>query len=128
MDVCHVQLVVLLVLWDPLMVVGFERQKNYKQQEDHGVLKGHKEDEIAGGHQEQENHRVVNESQRDHVEVDGRGRQKELEFQLNHGVVVTHEGENPEEILEEYSVGEEEEAWFWDTSLDRKKNKQTDQA
>lgn len=50
MDVCHVELVVLLVLWDPLMVVGFERQKNYEEQEDHGVLKGHKEHEIVGGH------------------------------------------------------------------------------
>lgn len=48
-DVRHVMLVVLLVLWEPLMVVDFERQKNYEEQEDHGVVKGHKEHEIVEG-------------------------------------------------------------------------------
>lgn len=38
-------------------------------------------------------------------------------MQLDHWVVVDHEVEDPEEILEECSVREEEEASFWDTSL-----------
>lgn len=38
-------------------------------------------------------------------------------MQLDHWVVVDHEVEDPEEILEECSVKEEEEASFWDMSL-----------
>lgn len=48
-DVGHVKLVILLVLSDPIMIVTFER-KNYEEQVYHGVVKGHKEHEIVGGH------------------------------------------------------------------------------
>lgn len=41
-DVHHVKPVVLLELRAPLMIVDFERQKEYEEHDCHGVVKGHK--------------------------------------------------------------------------------------
>lgn len=48
MDVQHVNLVVLLTLWGRLLAVDYERQRNYDEQQDRGVVKGHKGHELVG--------------------------------------------------------------------------------
>lgn len=59
--------------------------------------------------------------QRDCVEMGGQEHWTELEFLLSYEVY--HKVEDPEEIFEECSVIEEEEAYFWDTSLEEKRKR-----